>query len=265
MRKLLTFLIALGAVAFGVCSPASSQGLMTLGAGSVKGVVVAASNWCGLIPQSGLVNCWPYDTANTTTSTATDVVGGKNSTQLNVTLNGSGPSANLNNAAVFNGTTSHGDTPGPASSTPPPRAAFSVVYWVFPQAVGAFGSVIANDNSGGADNNGIRFFYQGGTATIHQFAGNGTTSADLATAVTFNAWTMQTVTYDGTTLISYLNSTAVSTLALAGPIATPTNALGFGYDPAAGGWIFSKAKSRVWRFTIAPSPPAKLQQSTACM
>jgi hypothetical protein len=36
MRKLLTFLIALGAVAFGVCSPASPQGLMTLGAGSVK-------------------------------------------------------------------------------------------------------------------------------------------------------------------------------------------------------------------------------------
>jgi hypothetical protein len=35
MRKFLTFLIALGAVALGVCSPASSQGLMMMGAGSV--------------------------------------------------------------------------------------------------------------------------------------------------------------------------------------------------------------------------------------
>jgi hypothetical protein len=36
-RKLLTFLIALASIAFGVCSPASfGQGLMTLGAGSVS-------------------------------------------------------------------------------------------------------------------------------------------------------------------------------------------------------------------------------------
>jgi hypothetical protein len=46
MRKLLTFLIALGAVALGVCSPASSQGLMTLGAGSVKGAVAGGGVTC---------------------------------------------------------------------------------------------------------------------------------------------------------------------------------------------------------------------------
>jgi hypothetical protein len=42
MHRFITFLIALGAVALGVYSPASSQGLMTLGAGSVKGVVATS-------------------------------------------------------------------------------------------------------------------------------------------------------------------------------------------------------------------------------
>ena len=49
------------------------------------------------------INCWPFDAAHTTTSVATDVVGGKNATLSNVTLLGSGPTTNLNNAGVFNG------------------------------------------------------------------------------------------------------------------------------------------------------------------
>jgi hypothetical protein len=52
------------------------------------------TGWCSKIPQSGLVNCWPFDSTYTTSSTATDPIGGKNATLTNVTLNGSGPSTN---------------------------------------------------------------------------------------------------------------------------------------------------------------------------
>jgi concanavalin A-like lectin/glucanase superfamily protein len=236
MRKLLTFLIALGAVAVASVSGPVRAGCI-IGGGFICPPAAAASNWCTLIPQSGLVNCWPYDTAHTTSGTATDLIGSKNSTQTNVTLNGSGPSTNLNNAAVFDGSTSHGDTPGPASSTPPPRAAFSVVYWINPTGLGASGNqrVIANDHTGGADNNGIAFYYATGADVIEMFVGNGTTSLNAVTTAPTNTWTMITLTYDSTTLIPYVGTTAGTSITLAGPVATPTNALGFGYNPAYAG------------------------------
>jgi hypothetical protein len=67
MRKLLTFLIALGAMAFGVCQLAHSQGLMTMGAGSVRAAP----------PPSGCTNLVTVDgpgestAGSTTTSTVT--------------------------------------------------------------------------------------------------------------------------------------------------------------------------------------------------
>src|SRR5271155_1678842 len=116
MRKLLLFLIALASIAFGVCSPASAQ-VGALGfPGPGPRVSSGGSGWCGLIPQSGLTNCWPFDTAHTTSSAATDLIAGSNLTLTSITLNGSGPSSNLNNAIDCNGTTSHGDnTSGPST------------------------------------------------------------------------------------------------------------------------------------------------------
>jgi hypothetical protein len=117
MRKLLSFLIALAAIVLGVCSPASAQM-----PANVRAVILdplfkkagggAVTGWCAAIPQSGLVNCWPFDNTYTTSSLATDPVGGNSATLSNVTLAGSGPtgSPNLNNAGVFNGTNSTGVT-----------------------------------------------------------------------------------------------------------------------------------------------------------
>ncbi len=201
-----------------------------------------ASGWCGLVPQGGIVNCWPMDTANTSSVLATDTVGGKNATLNNITLNGSGPtgSPNLNNAIVCNGSTSHGDTPGLASSTSPPRSAFSVVYWINPTGLGASGNqrIIANDHTGGADNNGISWYYAVGGLDMVEFVGNGTTSVNVAAPASTNTWTMMTVTYDGTTLTPYAGTTAGTPVTLAGPVATPTNALGFCYNPAYAGDFF---------------------------
>lgn len=200
-----------------------------------------SGGWATLIPQSGLVNAWPFDTANTTTSSATDTIGAKNATLTAVTLNGSGPSANLNNAAIFNGSTSHGDTPGPASSTPPPRSAFSIVYWINPTGLGASGSqrVIANDHTGGADNNGIAFYFGVSNTQINMFVGNGTSAPNPVEVITLNTWTMITLTYDGTTLTPYKGSTAGAPVTLAGPVGVPSNALGFGYNPAYAGDFFA--------------------------
>lgn len=101
---------------------------------------------------------------------------------------------------------------------------------------------MANDHTGGADNNGISFFYGSGNQNMNNEIGNGTASINASTsASTFpvNAWTMATVTYDGTSAISYSGTTARSTFTLAGPIATPTNPLGFCYNPEYSGDFFA--------------------------
>ena len=112
------------------------------------------------------------------------------------------------------------------------------MFWVYP--VGATGSpsIIANDNTAGADNNGIRFYNDAAATAMHEFAGNGTTSAQVgaggSNSLPANTWSMLTVTYDGTTMTGYIGTTGGSTATLAGPVAAPTNALGFGYNPASG-------------------------------
>ena len=192
-----------------------------------------ATGWCSKIPQSGLVNCWPYDTANTTSGTATDVVGGKNATLVNVTLAGSGPSSNLNNAAVFNGTTSTGQT----TLANVPTAAFSIVIWIKPVAATANPRIFTNDHTD-SDNKGFQF-RAGGSCAID--IGNGSTRS---TATNFSSlvggtWSMCTATYDGTNAIMYFNTNAGSSAAFTGPVAAGTNNAAFGFNPAYSGDFFN--------------------------
>jgi concanavalin A-like lectin/glucanase superfamily protein len=186
--------------------------------------------WCSLIPQSGLVNCWPFDTANTTTSVATDVTGGKNATLTNVTLNGSGPSTNLNNAGVFNGSSSNGTT----TLANVPTAAFSIVTWVKPTVVATGGRYMANCHTD-ADNNGIQLE---NSSTWVSFFGNGTTFAADSTNTSSTAWAMVTWTYDGTTITSYLGSASQNTNTLTGPSTGCATNIAFGFNPAYSGDFF---------------------------
>lgn len=188
-----------------------------------------ASGWCSLIPQSGLVNCWPFDTANTTTSVATDVVGGKNATLTNVTLNGSGPSANLNNSGVFNGTSSFGST----TLANVPGSAFSIVTWENATSGAASGSrIVSNDNADQGSVNGFQLWTSGGGLNFSVSIGNGSssTTATISSAVGAPGWHLLTFTYDGTTLTPYLDGAANGTpVSLAGPVTAGGNNISFGY------------------------------------
>jgi hypothetical protein len=224
MRK---FILALAILSW--CSLAYGQ--TNIIGGGVWGDVkrsAGVSGWCGLIPQSGLVNCWPYDTAHTTSGTATDVIGSKNSTQTNVTLNGSGPSTNLNNAIVCNGTSSRGDT----ALANLPTAAFSLVMWVNTSTT-ANGRIIANDHTDN-DNNG--FEVNVSTSNTVLYLGNGTTAVPTGTGG-FSAatWTMITYTYDGTTVRAYVNATTGGTASFTGPVSAGTNNVSFCVNPSYNG------------------------------
>lgn len=235
MRKLLTLLIALASIAFGVWSPASAQlagGLMFPGPGTPAS---AGGGWCSLIPQSGLVNCWPFDTANTTTSVATDVKGGNSFTLTSVTLNGSGPSTNLNNAGVFNGTSSHGNVISAFKQLPQPNS--SLVIWVNPTSMGGK-RVLATDNPSGGSNNGFQI-YGNNSVAISAELGNGTTMAVANPGIVpTSSWTMLSYTYNGTTITPYLNSTAGTPVTLAGPATNGSTNLGVGYNPSYSGDFF---------------------------
>lgn len=187
------------------------------------------SGWCALIPQTGLANCWSFDTAHTTSSTATDSVGGQNATLNNVILNGSGPSTNLNNSAQFNGTSST----GPTTLVNLPTTAFSLVIHLDPSTLTGNPRPVANCHTD-ADNNGFQMLLASGFAYIN--IGNGTTFAQVNTpsALTVSAWNMVTYTWDGSTLTPYLGATAGGTSAFTGPIAytTCTTDFTFGWNPS---------------------------------
>jgi hypothetical protein len=229
MRKLLlTLWIAL---AITVSTSAFAQLSMTGvgGAGDPAGGG-GGSGWCSKIPQSGLVHCWPFDTANTSGSTATDTVGAKNATLTSVTLNGSGPSTNLNNAGVFNGTSSTGTT----TLANVPTAAFSIVTWVKPTATGTGGRYMANCHTD-SDNNG---FQLENSSTWVADIGNGTTFAADSTNTSSTAWGMVTWTYNGTTITAYLNAAAQNTSTLTGPLTGCATNIAFGFNPAYSGDFF---------------------------
>src|ERR1700688_377455 len=128
------------------------------------------SGWASLIPQTGLVAAWPFDTANLTSGTATETVAGANATLTAVTLNGSGPNSLLNNAGIFNGTTSHGDT----TLANIPTTLFTITFWVNANASMASGSrIIANDHTD-ADSKGFQIKADDTTVAWSVGIGNGT-------------------------------------------------------------------------------------------
>lgn len=220
---------------FVLTASASAQMTLTGAGGTPKPATSGISGWCGLISQSGLQNCWPFDTAHTTTAVATDVVGGENATLANVTLAGAGPGANLNNAGVFNGSSSIGAT----SLANLPAAAFTLVLWVKAGTTG--GRIMANDHTD-EDNKGFQIIYSPGSPNnVTGNFGNGATNTNnAANPVPTNTWTMVSFTYDGTTVASYIGSTFVGNVGpMAGPIAAGTNNIAFGYNPAYSGDYFA--------------------------
>jgi hypothetical protein len=208
--------------------PGPGKAHSTGGGGGVTG-------WCSLVPQTGLTHCYPFDTTYTTTTLATDPVGAANATLSNVTLAGSGPSANLNNAGVFTGSSSG----GLSTFAGPSGTAFSIVVWVKPANTTAGPRVLTNCHTD-SDSNG----FQVSLFSSSQFnisIGNGTTFTSVTTSGTFSTttWTMLTLVFSGSTLTSYVGSTASGTTTLTGSVTTCGTNVGFGYAPSYGGDFYT--------------------------
>ena len=188
------------------------------------------TGWCGLVPvQGSLVNCWPIDTAHTTSSLATDVTGGKNATLTNITLNGSGPSTNLNNAVNCNGTSST------ALSTLAnlPTSAFTISFWVNPAASGSNVDPFANGCPDCGGNTGFRVVATSAGPTYSLKAGNGVVTASVAqSGATVGSWFMQTWTWNGATITPYQNGTAGTGSAFVGTLSAGSANVGFCYNPS---------------------------------
>lgn len=235
MRKLFTALFAL---CLGVSQCLATSILLT-GAGKQSSGGGGVTGWCSLIQQSGLTNCWPWDSTYTTTGTAQDPIGGKNATLTSVTLNGSGPGTHLNNAGVFNGTTSHGDTTG--TTTLLTGSTWTLVMWTNFNIAGASGNrLMANDHTD-SDHNGFQVA-KGSSNCVSSDIGNGTTDNGTTTASNCpatTAWHCLAWTYSGGTLTPYLDGTAGTTAALTGPVTSGSNSMSFGFNPSYSGDFYN--------------------------
>lgn len=191
------------------------------------------SGWAGLIRQSGLIHAWPCDTANTTTSLAKDVVGGKDATLYNCTLNGSGPSSNLNNAVNFaRSSSAYGDT----GLSVLPTTAFSIVAWVYIASNTGYMRMFSTGDVG-SNSKGVSLEYEDGTNHKGIWRiGNGTTNTAVNTEtndVPVGTWVMLTVTFDGTNVRIYTNGSHDPPWpgTIAGPMSLSGNNLLFGNTP----------------------------------
>jgi Concanavalin A-like lectin/glucanases superfamily len=155
----------------------------------------------------------------------------------NFSLNGSGPGSNLNNAGVFNGTSTKGTT----SLANVPTSAFSVGIWVNAVANASSGFLFDNGNPNNA-NKGFDLIQPGNASNVsfQFFLGNGTTTALTGTGtISASTWHCLVFTYDGTTLTPYVDGSAGGTTTLAGPVVNNgTNTIGFGEQmpPDSGNW-----------------------------
>lgn len=192
------------------------------------------TGWCGLVPvQGSLVNCWPFDTAHSSSATVQDVTGGKNATMSNFSLVGSGPSTNLNNAGSFNGTSSIGTT----TLANLPTSAFTLNIWLNPNSGGGGGNRPLANCHPASNSEGFELLAGGSGNQATLYIGNGTLNVQAVTggSLTAGSWSMVTFAYNGATLTPYLNASAGTPGALTGPLVNCSTDVAFGYDPAYSG------------------------------
>jgi hypothetical protein len=238
MNRLLSLLAVLLFCAGLFClaqAPSRAAGWLPLVKGS------GGTEWCGLIPAQGnLLNCWPYDTAHSTSSTVTDVTGGKNASMSNFSLNGSGPtgSPNLNNAGSFNGSSTIGTTSLPGL---PLTGPYTLAMWIKTAGTSGFPVPMTNDANTTASNNGFQVrLNTGSTSAPDLFTGYGSgfnTVGYNGGNYTAGSWNLLVWTFDGsTTMIPYVNATSNGSFTINGSFTSGSTNVTFGYAPGYGGY-----------------------------
>jgi hypothetical protein len=250
-----------GAAAATLCAPHVAKALTQIERAAIQYQPPAptggggVTGWASLIPQSGLLHAWPFDNTYSTTSTVSDPIGSSNASMSNFTLQGSGPTTHLNNAGLFNGTSSIGVCSGSLLTSEP----FTLNAWVW--AISTAVNAILLGNTVDASNNGVSITSFFGNFAQAQ-AGNGTTNASATQSdggTNWNgnaAWNMITFTWDGTTLWNYPNGNASTNLffstALAGPMGAPTLNWTFGADATGANFLDGKlAGVAIWNRVLS--------------
>lgn len=166
--------------------------------------------------------------------TAADSSGNSHTgTATSVTFGGTNEAVSGNTAASFaSGSTSH-----IISSYNPALSAVSVEAWVNLNGLSQSGNprILASSHTD-SDSHGFQLMLSGTTPQI--WFGTGTTTGNVKapSALPASGWTHLAATWDGTTIILYVNGAAVASAAFAGSMAAGTaSGIGIGYGTAYAG------------------------------
>ncbi len=159
--------------------------------------------WSG--PASGLVHRWPMDDVNVSGTTIYDVVGTLNGTATAGIVSTTGPRGS-DTARAFNGSAYVTIPSQPISGTP-----FSLFTWTKLNSTGNSSPFIVSFSSNSAS----QYFITSESAHLAVCAGNpaaSTKSVYTASSSPFSSasWHHVGFTYDGTTLVVYIDGSAVS-------------------------------------------------------
>jgi fibronectin type 3 domain-containing protein len=182
-------------------------------------------------PPPGLVAAYGFDAGSGTT--VTDQSGnGNNGTITNATWSGAG-NGKYANSLTFNGTSAYVSVPNSASLGL--TTGMTLEAWVKPAAQSSYNTVIFKERTGyyadalyaNTDTN--RPSANVYTTGDHELKG----TAQLA----LNTWTHLAATYNGSTLLLYVNGTQVGSVAFTGSIVSSTGPLKIGGNAIWGEWF----------------------------
>ncbi len=169
----------------------------------IPSTVSQGGGWSG--PASGLVHRWPMDDANVSGTTIYDVAGTSHGTATAGITSTVGPQG-ADTARAFNGSAYVTIPSQPISGAP-----FSLFTWAKLNSTGHSSPFIVSFSS----NSGNQYFITSESAHLAVCAGNPTSSSKSVYTGTSNpfssaSWRHVGFTYDGTTLVVYIDGSAVT-------------------------------------------------------
>lgn len=157
-------------------------------------------------------------------------------------------------AALFDGVA--GEMTCPAGLNTSGWSAFTIEAWVNLTSLPASGARIA-DNDTGTNNKGFSLFFTAGATSLNLAIGNGSSHATATYTFAFSTgiWYHIVGTWDGTTITLYVDGVSVASVAKAGTMGTPSNAVVFGYNVSSGGGYLPAVvdEGAIYNATLSPA------------
>jgi hypothetical protein len=158
----------------------------------------------------------------------------------------------LGSGISFDGTNDYVSVPSSTSLDMTNKATVSA--WIYPTNFADYRTMMIRINGGGTQYYGMSLNASG--ALICQFTPGSLTSSSL---MTLNAWNHVACTYDGATIIAYINGQSAGSSSASGNIGTPTT-LGIGYDPVNGRYFAGKMDDvRIYNRALSSTEVAQIK------